>query len=167
MRDELAAILRASETTVLLVTHDQEEALALADRVALMRDGRIVQVEAPERLYFHPVDRWTAEFVGGANFVPGRREGERLATPLGPVGADPAAEGDCEVLVRPELVQLEPSDAGPGVVVAREFRGHDVFYRVLLDDGTRVASHRPSNELVALGDRVRLRLHDGPITVFP
>ena len=167
MRDELAAILRASETTVLLVTHDQEEALALADRVALMREGRIVQVEAPERLYFHPVDRWTAEFVGGANFVPGRREGERLATPLGPVGAGEASAGDCEVLVRPELVQLEPSDSGPGVVVAREFRGHDVLYRVLLDDGTRVASHRPSNELVALGDRVRLRLHDGPITVFP
>ena len=168
MRDELAAILRAAGTTVLLVTHDQEEALALADRVALMRDGRIVQLDAPERLYHGPVDRWSAEFLGVANFVPGRVAGGRAVTPLGAFEANGhAGEGPCAVLVRPELVQLRPSASGDAVVEAREFRGHDVLYSIRLGDGTRLRSQRPSNEAVALGARVDVRLHAGPVAVFP
>ena len=169
MRDELAAILRAAGTTVLLVTHDQEEALALADRVALMREGRIVQVEAPERVYHRPVDRWTAEFVGGAaNFLSGRLEGACAVTALGAFAAngDAGEAGPCQVLVRPELLQLEPSEAGDAVVVGREFRGHDVLYRVRLPDGTGLWSHRPSNEVVGLGARVRVCVHDGPIAIY-
>ena len=166
MRDEMAAILRAAGTTVLLVTHDQEEALALADRVALMRDGRIVQIEAPEQLYFHPVDRWSAAFVGAANFLPARHDDGGLRTVLGPLAAHGDGNDACDVLIRPELLGLERSETGSGLVVGREFRGHDVVYRVQLDDGTQLSSQRPSNELVALGDRVRLRIHDGPVTVF-
>jgi ABC-type sugar transport system ATPase subunit len=133
MRDDLARILRAAGTTVLLVTHDQEEALALADRVALMRDGRVVQVGAPEDVYHRPADRWAAEFVGPANWVAGE-------------------------LVRPELVLLEADPAGDAEVVEREFRGHDLLYRVRLPDGTVLRSQRPSNEAVALGARVRVRV---------
>jgi iron(III) transport system ATP-binding protein len=157
MRDELAAILRRTGTTVLLVTHDQEEALALADRVALMRDGEVVQVDAPERLYHEPVDRWSAEFVGAANVLePGA---------AGALGAR-VADGARQVLVRPELVGLAVSDTGDALVVAREFRGHDVLYRVRLADGTLLWSQRPSNETVRLGDRVQVALHDGPIPAF-
>jgi ABC-type Fe3+/spermidine/putrescine transport system ATPase subunit len=169
VRDEMAGIVRAAGTTVLLVTHDQEEALGLADRVALMRDGRIVQVDPPERLYHQPADRWAAQFVGAANFLDGRLAAGRALTPLGvldPATAPAGDEGACEVLVRPELIQLEPTPAGHGLVVGREFRGHDVMYRVQLDDGTALWSQRPSNELVALGARVRVTLHEGPIAVF-
>jgi iron(III) transport system ATP-binding protein len=169
VRDEMAGVVRAAGTTVLMVTHDQEEALGLADRVALMRAGRIVQVDPPERLYHQPADRWAAEFVGAANFVDGRLAAGRAVTALGvldPAAAPAAADGACEVLVRPELVQLEPSPAGPGLVVGREFRGHDVMYRVRLDDGTALWSQRPSNEIVALGARVRIRVHEGPVAVF-
>jgi len=70
-----------------------------------------------------------------------------------------------EVLVRPELLELEPDPAGAGEVVAREFRGHDVFYRVLLD-GVELVSHRPSTEVVPLGSRVSIRLHDGHVPVL-
>ena len=153
MRAELAEILAAAGTTVVLVTHDQEEALTLADRVALMRDGRVVQVDAPERLYHAPADRWAAEFVGAANVVDGSLAGR--------LGAAAAADAR-EVLVRPELVALHADDAGDAQVVAREFRGHDLLYRVQLGDGTALWSQRPSNEAVALGARVRVRLHDGP-----
>jgi iron(III) transport system ATP-binding protein len=157
MRDELARILDAAGTTVLLVTHDQEEALALADRVALMRDGAIVQVDAPERLYHEPVDRWSAEFVGTANVLP-RAHAAAL-------GVDVAAPGE-KVLLRPELVQLACAPGGAGEVVGREFRGHDVMYRVRLADGTLLWSQRPSNELVPLGSRVDVRVHAGPVPVF-
>ncbi|HEX2105817.1 MAG TPA: ABC transporter ATP-binding protein [Solirubrobacteraceae bacterium] len=168
MRDELAAILRAAGTTVLLVTHDQEEALALADRIALMRDGRIVQVDAPERLYHAPVDRWAAEFLGVANFVAGRVAAGRALTALGAFDAvRNGADGSCDVLIRPELLRLDANPSGDAVVVAREFRGHDVLYRVRLGDGTQLLSQRPSNEVVALGDRVDVSLQDGPVAVFP
>jgi iron(III) transport system ATP-binding protein len=167
MREELAGILRAAGTTVLLVTHDQEEALSLADRVALMRDGEIVQVDTPERLYRAPVDPWSAEFVGAANFLDGRRAAGRAVTALGAFAAAGGPDGPCRVLVRPELVQLRSSPSGAGLVVGREFRGHDVLYRVRLADGTDLCSQRPSNEVVELGARVDIRLHDGPVAVFP
>jgi iron(III) transport system ATP-binding protein len=157
MREELARILDTAGTTVLLVTHDQEEALALADRVALMRDGAIVQVDAPERLYHEPVDRWSAEFVGTANVL-GRAGAAAL-------GVDVSAPGE-QVLVRPELVQLDCTPGGAGEVVGREFRGHDVMYRVRLGDGTLLWSQRPSNELVPLGSRVHVHVHAGPVPVF-
>ena len=69
------------------------------------------------------------------------------------------------MLIRPELLELEPDPAGDAEVVAREFRGHDVFYRVLLD-GVELVSQRPSNEVVPLGARVRVRPHSSRVTVF-
>jgi hypothetical protein len=69
------------------------------------------------------------------------------------------------VLVRPELLELEPSANGPAEVVAREFRGHDVFYRVLLD-GVELVSQRPSTEVVDLGSRVAIRVHEGRVPVL-
>jgi len=155
MRADLARILRAAGVTVVLVTHDREEAFTLADRIALMRDGRVVQNGRPEDLYFSPADRWCAEFVGASNLVPAA-----LARTLGASTATMAGD----VLLRPELVGLEPG--GDGEVVERTFLGHDVLYRVRLADGTLLCSQRPSNENVSLGDRVRVRLHDGPLAVF-
>ncbi|MGH3037161.1 MAG: ABC transporter ATP-binding protein, partial [Gaiellaceae bacterium] len=167
MRDELAAILRATGVTVLLVTHEQEEAFSLADRVALMRDGSIVQTGAPEEIYYDPSSRWAAEFVGAANVLPGRLE-DGLVETL--VGRFPAPNGDSpgavEVLVRPELLELAVDPDGAGEVVRREFRGHDVFYRVRLPDGTTVCSQRPSNETIPLGSRVTLRPHAGRVALF-
>jgi iron(III) transport system ATP-binding protein len=167
MRDELAGILRATGVTVLLVTHEQEEAFSLADRVAVMRDGAIVQAGAPEEIYYAPATRWAAEFVGAANVLPGRLADGLVETLVGrfpaPNGDGP---GDVEVLVRPELLALTADPAGEGEVVAREFRGHDIFYRVRLADGTTVCSQRPSNESIPLGARVALRPHAGRVALF-
>ena len=167
MRDELAAILRATGVTVLLVTHEQEEAFSLADRVALMRDGAVVQTGTPEEVYYGPATRWAAEFVGAANVLPGTLAGGLVETL---VGRFPAPNGDepgaVEVLVRPELLELAIDPAGEGEVVCREFRGHDVFYRVRLPDGTTVCSQRPSNESIPLGARVALRPHAGRVALF-
>jgi iron(III) transport system ATP-binding protein len=167
IRAEITGILRELGVTVLLVTHDREDAFSLADRIALMRDGRVVQSGSPEEIYVAPADRWAAEFTGPANFVPGRSSGDRVATPLGEFETDGEAPGGgVDVLIRPELIELRPDEAATAEVVAREFRGHDVFYRVRLGDGTSLVSQRPSNEVVPLGSRVAVRPHRGRVAVF-
>ena len=167
MRADLADLLRGIGVTVVLVTHDREEAFSVADRIAVMRAGRIVQQGSAEQLYLVPADRWVAEFVGAGNFVPGRLDGELVETLLGrfPVTNRNGAV-DVDVLIRPELLELEPDPAGGAEVVAREFRGHDVFYRVRLGDGTTLVSQRPSNEVVPLGSRVTVKPHAGRVPVF-
>jgi iron(III) transport system ATP-binding protein len=167
MRAELAHILRAIDVTVLFVTHDREEAFSLAERIAIMRDGKVIQTGAAEDVYFSPADRWAAEFVGASNFVDGTISGGLVETLLGrfPV-ANPNGVSDVQVLIRPELLELRPDPIGPGEVVGREFRGHDVFYEVRLPDGRTVVSQRPSTEDVGLGSRVSLHPHDRPVTVY-
>ena len=166
LRAEVSDIIRPLGVTVLLVTHDREEAFSVADRIALMRDGAVVQEGTSEEIYFSPVSRWAAEFVGAANVLPGRVVGGLVETSVGAFAANGASALEAaQVLVRPELLELEPDPSGAGEVVAREFRGHDVFYRVLLD-GVELVSHRPSTEVVPLGARVSIRLHDGRASVL-
>ena len=166
MRDELAEILRAADVTVLLVTHDREEAFSLADRVALMLEGRVVQAAPPEELYRRPTTRWAAEFVGAGNFLRGRVAGDAVETPLGTFALSAPVEGaEVDVLIRPEQLELLPDDTGGATVIGREFRGHDVFYRVQAGEDVLV-SQRPSNERVPLGARVVVRPHVEAVRAF-
>jgi len=166
LRAEVTEIIRPLGVTVVLVTHDREEAFSVADRIALMRDGKVVQEGTAEDLYFAPSSRWAAAFVGAGNVLTGRVAAGLVETPIGAFPANGASTAlAADVLVRPELLELEPDPAGAGEVVAREFRGHDVFYRVLLD-GVELVSHRPSTEVVPLGSRVSIRLHEGHVPVL-
>ncbi|HXG75572.1 MAG TPA: ABC transporter ATP-binding protein [Gaiellaceae bacterium] len=165
LRAEVADILRPLGVTIVLVTHDREEAFSLADRIALMREGTVVQEGSPEELYFAPRSRWAAEFVGAGNVLSGPVVDGLVRTPVGAFPANGSANGAARVLIRPELIGLEPDPAGPAEVVGREFRGHDVLYRVLLD-GVELVSQRPSTEVVPLGSRVSVRLHDGRVALL-
>jgi iron(III) transport system ATP-binding protein len=166
LRTEVVDIIRPLGVTVVLVTHDREEAFSLADRIALMREGQVVQEGTSEELYFEPVSRWAAEFVGAGNVLTGRVVHGVVETPIGSFPANGAsADGSARVLVRPELLELACDPTGEAEVVGREFRGHDVFYRVLLD-GVELVSQRPSNEVVPLGARVSIRLHEGRVPVL-
>ena len=114
LRAEVAEIIRPLGVTVLLVTHDREEAFSLADRIALMRDGSVVQEGTAEELYFAPASRWAAEFVGAANVLSGRIVAGRVETAIGAFPANGASlRSDAQVLVRPELLELEPSPPAP------------------------------------------------------
>jgi iron(III) transport system ATP-binding protein len=166
LRAEVVEIIRPLGVTAVLVTHDREEAFSVADRVALMRDGAIVQEGSAEELYFAPASRWAAEFVGAANVLHGQVEQGLVRTRVGTFPANGTnGSSDVDVLIRPELLALALDPAGPAEVVGREFRGHDVFYRVLFD-GVELVSQRPSNEVVPLGARVSIHLHEGRVSIL-
>ena len=165
LRREVDLILREAGATAVLVTHDQEEALSLADRLAVMRDGRLVQAGTPEAVYTRPADRWVAEFVGEVNVLRGVRRGDAVETGLGlfdlpgrPDGSVGAATGrSLHVAVRPEQLELRADPQGNAEVTQREFRGHDVLYRLRHETGDRVLVQLASVELFDVGERVFVR----------
>jgi iron(III) transport system ATP-binding protein len=171
VRQEVRAILLAAGVTALFVTHDQEEALSLADRVAVMCDGRIAQIGTPEEVYGRPASRWVAEFLGEADVLPGTVSDGWVECELARVPAEGVGAGDAEVLVRPEAVSLSygPGAGGrtalEGIVVEREFFGHDQLVHVELPSGRRLRSRSLSYPVWHPGDRVRVQL-DGPVNVF-
>jgi iron(III) transport system ATP-binding protein len=109
VRDETLHVLKAAGAATLLVTHDPEEAMFLADRIALMRAGRIVQLGTPTDLYMRPIDAYAASFFGEVNRLPGTVRGGHVETPLGRLCAPDAPEGaEVEVLIRPEGLSVLP-----------------------------------------------------------
>jgi iron(III) transport system ATP-binding protein len=157
LRREVELILRDAGATALLVTHDQEEALSLADRLAVMREGRIVQVGAPQEVYGRPANRWTAGFVGEVNVLSGMARGSGVETELGVFDVGAPASGAVHVAVRPEQLLLRADAGGNAEIVAREFRGHDVLYRLRHEGGRTVLVQLPSLELHEVGARVFVR----------
>jgi iron(III) transport system ATP-binding protein len=171
VRREMRDILVAAEATALFVTHDQEEALSLADRVAVMRDGRIEQEGTPEEVYGRPRTRWVADFLGDAEIVPGTAAGGAVECELGRFPIPKEMEGAVDVVVRPEAVAL---GAGPapgrdraheGVVVAREYYGHDQLVEVELTSGRRLRSRSMGFPIWHPGDRVRVWI-EGPVNAL-
>jgi iron(III) transport system ATP-binding protein len=164
LRREVELILRDAEATALLVTHDQEEALSLADRLAVMREGSLVQVGSPEDVYTRPAARWTAQFVGDVNVLAGVAHGRGVETELGVFDLPAPASGTVHVAVRPEQLELRPDEHGNAEVVAREFRGHDVLYRLRHEGGRTVLVQLPSLRLYEVGARVFVRPAEAAVT---
>ena len=158
LRRDVVGILRRAGATGVLVTHDQEEALGLADRVAIMRDGRAVQHGAPTELYWRPVDAWTAGFLGDVNVLHADLRDGQAWTPLGCFAAG-AGDGAVRVGIRPEQLLLECHEDGDAVVTEREFRGHDVMYRLHHPAAGSLLVQLPSLELFDPGQRVRVVPH--------
>ena len=142
LRQDVRDMLVRERATALLVTHDQDEALSLADEVAVMHDGRVRQQDAPAALYAHPIDAWTARFLGDAVIVEARSiHGGRAETALGPiVVAGPG--GARQVLLRPEQLRMGPTGVA-GTVERASFHGHDSLVQVRLRDGSHVTVRTP------------------------
>ena len=164
IRDDVLGLLRAQETTTLLVTHDQDEALSVADVVAVMRDGLIVQAGPPAEVYAAPVDLDVARFLGDANVLPGTAADGVVRCALGALPAG-GALGPVDVLVRPEHLTLG-GDGVPGVVTDRRYFGHDAMVGVRLDDGTAVRARTALATAHAPGDRVAVTV-TGPVVCYP
>ena len=165
VRAEVAALLRDLAVTCVFVTHDQDEAFVLGDEVAVMRDGAVIQQAAPAVLYERPADRWLAGFVGEADTVPGRAEGDTAHTALGPMRLRSPAVGTVDVLVRPEELAL--TEGTSGTVDHIEFFGHDTLYYIRGAGGDVLRCRTTGAPRFGIGATVDL-CHSGVSTVaFP
>lgn len=167
VRQDVRHILRKAGVTAIFVTHDQEEALSLADEIAVMIDGTIMQTDRPERLYRRPNSHQVATFLGDANFLPGTAHGDTVECELGSFPILEPQEGEVEIMFRPEDLLLEADDQGPGEIVQRTYFGHDQLLAIRMSPQTEVKARlvgccRGLHE----GQRVRVRI-ETPIMAYP
>ena len=164
LREQIRALQTRLHITTVFVTHDQEEALSMADRVSVMRDGRIEQIDSPAMLYSNPATPFVAEFVGTMNRVPGHLERSGVAVmgmvvPVrGGVHGPPGTTVD--VLVRPEQLMLTPAERGEAIVMTKTFLGSITRVGVLLGSEVAVQVDQTSTEAaqLELGASVELRV---------
>lgn len=161
VRAEVVALLRSTGTPAVFVTHDQVEALAVGDRVAVMRRGRVEQIDTPTAVFHQPCNRFVAGFMGDAAFLPVHRNGSGFVTELGPVDGDVPSGDGVVAVVRPDDVTFEPSPQGSAEVVSVEFRGPTWVYEVRLASGAVVQSSRSHLVRVDAGTRVDVSLVPG------
>jgi iron(III) transport system ATP-binding protein len=169
VREEVRQILRDAGTTAVLVTHDQEEALSIADRVAVLLGGRIVQAGPPEELYHRPATRALADFVGDAQFLPGEAAGRRAQTALGEIPLHGTFDGPVDVLLRPEMLRLTPpgdDHAANATIISRAFFGHDQLLTLHLDRGPTLKARLGAYGGFRPGDRVGVTVRGGALA-FP
>ncbi|HWH97781.1 MAG TPA: ABC transporter ATP-binding protein, partial [Pseudolysinimonas sp.] len=121
VREQVRRALAETETTAILVTHDQTEALSIADRLIVLNDGRVRQVGSPQDVYQRPVDLWTGRFVGEADVLTGRGDGARVSTALGDLPLAHPAVGPVTVLIRPEQVRIVEGTGTPAQVVSVDY----------------------------------------------
>jgi iron(III) transport system ATP-binding protein len=160
MRADVRDILRAANATAVFVTHDQEEALSLAEVVAVMEAGALVQVAAPHELYLRPATRALAEFLGEANFLPGLAEGGAVETALGRLALAQPLTGPVQVMVRPEMLTLTPVTNGGYIVEQATYYGHDQLVHVRVGDELRLAARDWGQVRLAPGARVEVRVNE-------
>ncbi|MFF0012483.1 ABC transporter ATP-binding protein [Streptomyces sp. NPDC005374] len=169
LREEIRRLQQELGITTLFVTHDQEEALSMADRVAVMQAGKLEQCAAPSELYSRPATAFVAEFVGTMSRIPGRLAqgavevlGQRL-----PVDGPVPSVTEVDVLVRPEAVRVHAGSEGEARVTATSFLGAAVRVTVRLADGTEVKADLPAHEATGFtaGASVSVSLPERPVLV--
>lgn len=168
LRQEIRNILKQTGTTAIFVTHDQEEALSISDRVAVMNQGKLEQLDTPEMLYDQPATRFVAEFVTQGNFLPATYTGKGWITEIGTLmlnGAEPVSER-ADLMIRQQDIRLEPDDMGLLVIVDRQFLGRDYRYCIETNSGTRLQVLSAIKPALDLGTRVRIKVNLSAIQVF-
>jgi iron(III) transport system ATP-binding protein len=168
MRREVERILHDSGKSAILVTHDQEVAFSMADRVGVLNAGSLEQMATPEVLYHTPATRFVADFVGEADFLPGEVK-EEIVTEVGTFhnGSGLPKGTRIEIMVRPDDVDFEPSQSGNGLIVGRKFHGSENRYALNLPSGVRLRSSQSSDLVLPPGTRVNVTVRPTHLVVFP
>ncbi len=164
LRAEVKEILRETQITTILVTHDQEEALSMSDRLAVMLNGSVQQVGTPRELYWSPHREDIAHFMGEANLLPGQASGHEVECVLGQLPIQQKMHGPVQVMLRPETIHINLGDEGrPGRVLDIEFYGHDQILRIELDTGEKLLARRDAIQPFLPGQQIAVQ----PVGVFP
>ena len=170
MRAELKQILKGTNVTAVFVTHDQEEAFLIADRVVVMNKGKIHQTGTPMEVYHNPNDIFVADFVGHANFIPGIVRSNSVSTDIGefPLGNNTVGENsEVTVMLRPGDIGIVPAESGIGVIKDIEFRGKDTVYSIYLKKSRKsIQSLQQSSYMPAVGTNVNLKINSSNIIIF-
>jgi iron(III) transport system ATP-binding protein len=169
VRDHTVEVLRAAGATCVFVTHDQEEAFAVGDRVAVARAGKLEQVAEPQAVFHSPATPFVATFVGEADFLTGTADGASAATALGSLPLASSMRGPVDVMLRPHEVAFSRNGGDANAVVQRtEFRGATVLHVLELDSGGALRSTQPHTRAAAVGERVRVWADAGHgLAAFP
>jgi ABC-type Fe3+/spermidine/putrescine transport system ATPase subunit len=169
--DELPQILHQADATAITVTHDQEEAFAIADRVVLMQGGRVMQIGAPREVYRQPVSPWVARFLGLTNLLDAEIVGDQVKTEIGRLTVpNPKFQiSNLQLLIRPEAAQLgDGPNTVRGIVTERSFRGERYRLGVRHESGVELAFNLPANvDLPACGEPITLSLDPQALTLLP
>ncbi|MDH5505997.1 MAG: ABC transporter ATP-binding protein [Anaerolineae bacterium] len=163
MREEVRVILKGIKATAIFVTHDQEEALYMGDRLAVLNHGRLEQIGTPEQVFHQPATRFVAEFMGSTDFLPGEVTAAGIHTEIGlleqpvdlPIGAH------VEIALRPDDISFERQAGSQSMVLARHFQGAQNIYRLRLPSGRLVHALQPHTRLIAPGTPVRVSANPG------
>lgn len=172
LRAEIRAIIKAAGISAIFVTHDREEALAISDKIAVMRQGRIEQIGTPEEVYRNPQSRFVAEFVTQANFLPATRKGRIWQTEIGEIEVSPAYDLNSsqvtrgDLMLRPEDINLIPNADSQIVVHQRQFLGREYYYCVITPSGKSIYVRTTSKQAIAVGTKVSLSLATADPQVF-
>ena len=164
LRLELKEIFKSQNLASILVTHDQQEAFAYADKVAIMKDGQILQCGAPEEIYLLPQTVEVAEFLGDCQFIEGSAVDDKVETVLGNLALSKPVNGKVKVLVRPENISLQTDELGNFEIIDSVFLGN--FREITVTNGNmelKVSS--PSYKNFSTGDKVTLTVNS-PVTAF-
>ncbi|GKS57415.1 iron ABC transporter ATP-binding protein [Nitrospira sp.] len=169
MRQELHSLLKRTNTTTVLVTHDHDEAFAIADRIAVLNHGRLEQLDTPEMIYHLPATPFVADFVGQADFIPGVAQHDKVVTELGEFVHQKSipAGTSVVVMIRPDDVCISSAGAGDATILARQFRGSENLYRIRLRSGRVVHSSEASTAVYPIGAKVTLSTFVSHTVVFP
>jgi iron(III) transport system ATP-binding protein len=169
MRQEVHALLHRMKTTTILVTHDHDEAFAMADRIAVLNQGVLEQMDSPELVYHLPATRFVADFVGQADFIPGQIRQGLVHTELGefPNTLNCADGTEVLVMIRPDDIHLIPNKSAKPRILARQFRGSENLYTIRLPSGQMVHGSESSTSVYDEGTAVELRVSATHTVLFP
>ncbi len=163
LRDEVVTLLRETETTAIIVTHDQEEALSVCDVVSVLEDGKVIQSATPQEIYLNPISQTVANSVGDPNILKGFSINGMVETSLGTFVS--AYDGALDVSIRPECIQLNLDSDGGYVVKECTFYGHDQVISFQNSKGEVFRARSLPNTIYETGDKINIEISE--VTTFP
>lgn len=170
LRNETRQILKERGTTTILVTHDQEEAFSLSDRVGVLNNGRLEQIGTPAEIYHQPSTRFVADFVGKADFVAGFLEGGVVISDIGsfPLNGEKIDENKAvEIMIRPDDIDFVEDGGGNATILEARFLGASIMYVLQLNNGKVLHSLKPSTKAIPTGAKVQIKVDAAHIVLFP